>query len=97
MSRVVFDPDARIEFLEAIKYYEECKPGLGYRFRLVVESAVNSICENPFRYRVLHAPFRRCLLQRFPYSIIFSIEPEYILVIAVAHVKRKPGYWVERI
>ncbi|PIX25714.1 MAG: type II toxin-antitoxin system RelE/ParE family toxin, partial [Deltaproteobacteria bacterium CG_4_8_14_3_um_filter_43_13] len=34
-----------------------------------------------------------CLIPRFPYSIIFSIEPQFILVIAVAHAKRKPGYW----
>ena len=97
MSRVTFDPDARTEFLAAIEYYEECQLGLGRRFRLLVESAMYSICENPFRYRVLHAPFRRCLLQKFPYSIVFSIEPEHILIIAVAHAKRKPGYWHERI
>lgn len=96
MSGVTFDPDAQAEFLAAIKYYEECQPGLGYRFRLFVESAVQSISENPFCYRVLHAPFRRCLLQKFPYSIIFSIESDYLLIIAVAHVKRKPGYWHER-
>ena len=97
MSGVTFDPDARTEFLAAVEYYEECQRGLGYRFRLFVESAVHNIYENPFCYRVLHAPFRRCLLQKFPYSIIFSIEPEHILIIAVAHAKRKPGYWQERI
>jgi len=97
MTVVAFDPDARAEFLAAVGYYEECRSGLGHRLRLHVESAVQSIGEDPFRFRVLHPPFRRCLLQKFPYSVIFSIESEYILIVAVAHVKRKPGYWHERI
>ncbi|OGV70550.1 MAG: plasmid stabilization protein [Lentisphaerae bacterium RIFOXYB12_FULL_65_16] len=97
MSAAEFDPEARAEFLAAVEYYEECQEGLGRRFRLTVESAVDHICEMPFRFRVLHAPFRRCLLPTFPYSVIFSIEPEFILVVAVAHAKRKPGYWHERI
>jgi hypothetical protein len=54
MSGVTFDPDARTEFLAAIEYYEESRPGLGYRFRLIVESAVHSINENPFCYDLLN-------------------------------------------
>lgn len=96
MSGVVFDPDARAEFLAAVEFYEECQTGLGRRFRTSVEIELNSIVAMPFRCRVLHAPFRRCLVQKFPYAIIFTIEPDSILVVAVAHVKRKPGYWHER-
>jgi plasmid stabilization system protein ParE len=96
MISVVFDPDARAEFLEAVQYYEDSQGGLGRRFRVAVESAVKSIVENPFRYRVLHPPFRRYLLPNFPYAIIYCIEPENILIIAVAHTKRKPGYWIKR-
>ena len=61
MTSVIFDPDARDEFLSAIQYYENCQSGLGRRFHLVVESAVQDIMETPFRYRILHAPFRRYL------------------------------------
>jgi len=78
MIPAAFDPDARAEFLAAVEYYEESQAGLGRRFRLHVEEAVQSIGEDPFRYRVLHPPFRRCLLKKFPYSLIFSIEPEHI-------------------
>ena len=52
MTVVAFDPDARAEFLAAVGYYEECRSGLGRRFRLHVESAVQSIGEDPFRYRI---------------------------------------------
>ena len=96
MISVVFDHDARAEFLEAVQYYEDSQIGLGRRFRVAVESAVKSIAENPFRYRVLHPPFRRYLLPNFPNAIIYCIEPENILIIAVAHTKRKPGYWIKR-
>ena len=95
MISVVFDPDARAEFLEAVQYYEDCQAGLGRRFRMTVEAAVKSIAETPFRYRVLHAPFRRYLLTNFPYTIIYCIEPGNILIIAVAHTKRKPEYWIK--
>jgi toxin ParE1/3/4 len=96
MSGVAFDPDARAEFLAAVEYYEECQPKLGRRFRSAVEMELVGIEAMPFRYRVLHVPFRRCLVPKFPYAIIFVIEPDFILVVAVAHAKRKPGYWLER-
>ena len=97
MSGVAFDPDARAEFLAAVEYYEECETGLGRQFRQLVEAEIHNIEFMPFRFRVLHTPFRRCLIPKFPYYIIFSIEPSFILVIAVAHAKRKPGYWLNRI
>jgi len=97
VSDLVFDPDARSEFLAAVEHYEECQEGLGLRFREAVETTANGIGAMPFRFRVLHAPFRRCLISKFPYSLIFSIEPAFILVVAVAHVKRKPGFWHNRI
>ena len=96
MTSVVFDPDARAEFLDAVRYYEEHQKGLGLRFRIAVETAVYLVSENPFLYRLLKAPFRRCLLLKFPYSIIYSIEPDYIYIIALAHNKRKPEYWLKR-
>ncbi len=96
MISVVFDPDARSEFLSVVQYYEECQKGLGQRFRIVVESALDKIIESPFRYRIIQAPFRRYLLQKFPYTIIYSIEPDHIRIIAVSHTKRKPEYWVNR-
>ncbi|BBO92083.1 type II toxin-antitoxin system RelE/ParE family toxin [Desulfosarcina ovata] len=96
MNSAKFDPEAQAEFLSAVMYYEKCQEGLGRRFRLLVESAVQKIVESPFIYRTLKAPFRRYLLPKFPYSIIYSIEPDHIRIIAVAHNKRKPGYWSNR-
>ncbi len=97
MTSIVFDPDAKAEFLAAVRYYESCQSGLGRHFRILVQSALQKVAETPFQYRLIHAPFRRYLLPKFPYAIIFSIEPDHIRIIAVAHTKRKPGYWRRRI
>lgn len=96
MTPIVFDPDARSEFLIAVQYYEECQKGLGRRFRLGVESALDQIAKAPFRYRTIRAPFKRYLMHKFPYAVIYSIEPDHIRIIAVAHTKRKPGFWQNR-
>jgi plasmid stabilization system protein ParE len=96
MIPVIFDPDARAEFLSSVQYYEECQPDLGRRFRSAIEAAMHRITESPLRYRLLHAPFRRYLLFKFPFAIIYSIESDHIRVIALAHTKRKPGYWLIR-
>ncbi|MCB2181061.1 MAG: type II toxin-antitoxin system RelE/ParE family toxin [Desulfobulbaceae bacterium] len=81
MTSLIFDPGARHEFLEAVSYYEKCSVGLGKRFRDDVESASKSIVETPFRYRILSAPFRGCLISKFPYAIIYTIEPDHIRII----------------
>jgi toxin ParE1/3/4 len=96
MNSAIFDPEAQSEFLSAVRYYEDCQVGLGRRFRLLVESSVQKIVDSPFIYRILKTPFRRYLLPKFPYSIIYSIEPDHIRIIAIAHNKRKPGYWSSR-
>ena len=92
MTVAIFDPEAREEFLSAVQYYENCRVGLGLRFRHIVEVAIQKTIEVPFRYRVSHAPFRRHLLLKFPYAIIYSIEPDHIRITLQLHTtKRKPG------
>jgi plasmid stabilization system protein ParE len=93
MSRVIFDPAARKEFLQAVNYYEQCQTGLGRRFKQAVEFSLNNIAQNPLRFRSIAPPFRRCLLQHFPFALIYTVEPQHIRLIAVAHTRRKPGYW----
>jgi len=97
MTFAIFDPDARTEFLYAVRYYEECQEGLGRSFHIAIETAVKHVLDTPFLYRTFKAPFRRYILLKFPYSIIYSIEPDHIHIIAVAHNKRKPEYWLKRI
>lgn len=88
---------AREEFLGAIDFYEREAPGLGAEFLEDLDHALEMIASTPR----LGAPFeentRRVLLRRFPYSIIYDLEDDSILVVAVAHQRRRPGYWKDRL
>jgi len=92
-----FHPRASEEIIETTAYYEGEVPGLGDRFIAEVERIVEVLCDQPNIGQSVGEELRRILLARFPYSLIYSIESERIWVIAVAHHRRRPGYWQDRI
>lgn len=94
--RVEFHPEALAEFRTAAEYYEQQQAGLGARFINAVETAVAHIVAAPASWRVIEGDIRRCLTKVFPYAVLYSIEPDYILVVAVMHCRREPGYWRNR-
>lgn len=88
-----FHPEARIEFLESVIYYESHQIGLGRRFLEDVEEAVRRIQLHPNMYRLVGQAWRQCRIPRFPFGIIYRIKNRRIEVIAVMHLHRRPGYW----
>jgi hypothetical protein len=92
-----FHPEARLEYREAAIFYESRRPGLGAAFTLEVEAAIERIREAPERWPILEQDVQRCLTHVFPYSILYTIEPEAILVVAVMHLRRKPDHWRNRL
>lgn len=92
-----FHPEARLEYLEAAQFYEQRRSGLGAGFTLEVEAAVARILEAPTRWPVFEADVRRCLTHTFPYGILYTIERDSILILAVMHCSRRPGYWKDRL
>ena len=94
--RVRLGPAAKSEIRQAALFYEDCREGLGQEFLDAVESAFEQIRQHSTVWRILKGRFRRDLLQRFPYGVIYAVEGEVIYVAAVMHLKRKPGYWVSR-
>lgn len=54
------------------------------------------VLESPARYRVIEDDVRRCLARVFPYGLLYSVEPDFVLVLAVMHLSREPGYWKVR-
>ena len=97
MHPVSFTPLARQELIDALDWYESEAPGLGRRFRAAVDSAVERISTNPRQFPVLHKGIRRVLLQRFPYALMFVIDPDNSLtVIACFHGSRDPMRWQQR-
>lgn len=88
---------AEIELDDAFTYYEDIYQGLGKRFILEVESTINRVKQNPMAWQKSGKYTHRCLLNRFPYSIIYQIRCNLILIVAVACNHQKPNYWIERI
>jgi toxin ParE1/3/4 len=95
--RYEFHPEAFEEYLEAGYYYAAQQPGLDLRFIVCVEGTIELIVEQPNRWRAFDEDVRRCFTRVFPYAILYTIEPDYLLIVAVAHCSREPGYWKHRI
>ena len=82
---------------EAALFYENEAAGLGVDFLDDVQRTINRLREHPESGHAVTGELRRGLVSRFPFSILYAIEPEYLLIVAVAHQRRKPGYWLSRI
>lgn len=94
--RVVFSKYAKLELEDAVRFYDLQHAGLGDRFKVEVKKAALRIAEYPTAWSSESGEVRKCLLHKFPYSLLYSIESDHIFIIAVAHQHRKPNYWVER-
>ncbi len=92
-----FHPEARLEYREAVVFYESRYTGLGAAFSLQIEAAIDRILKAPERWRVIEQDVRRCLAHTFPYGILYIIEEDSILIVAVMHLRRRPGYWRARL
>ena len=71
--------------------------GLGAAFTLEVEAAIQRIVKAPERWQVTEQDVRRCLTHTFPYGILYTVEPEGILIVSKMHLHRKPDYWQNRL
>jgi len=91
-----FHPEAEDEFNNAIDYYEDIEPGLGYDFALEVYSTIQRSIEFPKAWAILEGKVRRSLVRRFPYGVLYSEEPRGVYILAVMDLHRHPGYWKNR-
>ena len=88
-----FHPEALREFQAATVYYEGQQRGLGARFI----AAVDHIMASTPSWRVLEDEVRRCLTRVFPYAVLYTVENDYVLIVAVMHCHREPLYWQHRV
>jgi plasmid stabilization system protein ParE len=88
---------AQQEIDEAVIWFDEQADGKGMDFLDELDRVVRLIKSYPFASTEIEAAIRRCLFARFPYALIYSIEQQTIVVIAVAHARRAPRYWVDRL
>lgn len=92
-----FHPDARNEYLASVAYYESREIGLGARFTIEIEETIQRIVAAPARWRKIEGEIRRCLAHRFPYGVLYSVEADHVLILAVMHHSRTPEYWHSRL
>lgn len=96
MRRITFHEDAEAEMTEASRHYESRATGLGHAFLDEVDHAATAVADKPEAFQLVAREIRHKLLARFPYSLFYVIEPNRIRVLAVAHHKRRPEYWMRR-
>ena len=88
---------AQIELDETFNYYEYQQENLGLRFINEVEKSIELIKYYPLGWHHLSKNTRRCLVKNFPYGVVYQIKEEYILVVGIVNLHRKPNYWINRI
>lgn len=96
-SLIVRKP-AEIEAAEAIVWYEQRRSGLGRQLLESIERALSEIAERPTAWP-LWSPkgdYRKYALSRFPFVIFYKNEDTTVVIVAIAHSKRRPGYWLPR-
>lgn len=94
--RVSFHPEAEEELEEAQKWYEERSFLAASAFLYEVSIAIRRLSEAPLRYPRGEHGTRRVSLERFPFTIFYRTRDEEIVIVAVAHQKRRPNYWATR-
>ena len=91
-----FHPEAEDELHEAYAFYESRRAGLGRRFAEAFDRALADVLQEPFAWPILEEPFRVTRLRKFPYGIVFDPREREVVVVAVMHLHRLPGYWKDR-
>lgn len=92
-----FVKPAEDELAEAVDHYDEITPGLGDRFLAEVRSSVRLIETFPKNSPAVVREVRKKVLLEFPYSVFHAVAEEEVVILAIAHQKRRPLYWKRRI
>ena len=95
--KVRFLAPARTELREAIAYYNEKHHGLGFRFSDEVKQAIKRIIQYPEAWSPLSKTTRHCQVKEFPYSVIYCLRKDELLVVAIMHSRREPENWKQRL
>jgi toxin ParE1/3/4 len=92
-----YHPAAQAEYRSAVAWYRERSREAARRLVEAVNAGLRSIRERPLAWPAWRGgPARRRLLHKFPYSLFFAMSSGEVVIYAVAHHSRRPGYWVER-
>jgi len=92
--------EAQVELAEAVRWYEARVPGLGKELLAAVAKTLSLLARRPELGSdvpaVRRTDVRRLLVPRFPYQIVYHRRSGDLVIVAVAHLKRRPGYWKDQ-
>ena len=95
--RVKFHPEARAELREAKQWYRDRSPLAAIAFAQMIDEAVLAIVESPHRFPLAEFDTREYVFpRRFPYTVVYRVRTSDIVIVAIAHQSREPGYWHRR-
>jgi plasmid stabilization system protein ParE len=90
--QIIFDAEARLEFEDAVIWYNTQRPGLGDRFEAEVYATFQRILASPERFRAVSKKTRQARVEVFKkYSVYFRVEPDFIGIVSVFHGARNPA------
>ena len=93
MADVRFHPEAQAEYEAALMWYQARSVRAAARFEAEMQRTLDLIAVNPDLFPPYDADHRFAVLRRYPYSVVYRVQPTQVLVIAVAHSSRSAGYW----
>jgi plasmid stabilization system protein ParE len=94
---VDYHDGARVDFDQSFDWYNERSRKAAIGFALAVDAMIEQIAADPGRFPLTRGGCRYCSLKRYPLRIVFREEVDRIVVVAVAHAKRRPSYWYRRL
>ncbi len=98
MSRTVrFRVEALSEYEDAADWYEQQRTGLGDDYVAEVESVIARISANPLLHAKVYGDVRKAVVKRFPYIVLYLVEPTEIVIVSVFHTSRNPDVWKSRV
>jgi toxin ParE1/3/4 len=95
--KYAFHPEALEEYRQAVLWYASREQQAALHFVASIEEAIKRVVDAPTRWRIIDEDIRRCLTRVFPYAILYTIEDDSILIVAIMHCSREPGYWKARV
>jgi hypothetical protein len=91
--RFYFHEHAETEFDRTVEYYEDCRHGLGIE---LIYATIDRIIQYPEAWSPMSKNTCRCLVNRFPFGLIYQVKSGFVRIIAVADLRRRPDYWLDR-
>lgn len=95
--KLIFLSIARNEMAEIKRFYNLQQNGLGDAFQREALAAAQLILARPLSWQIEVKPTRRFILNRFPYKMVYMVQAEQVIIVAIMHQHRSPDYWVDRL